>query len=254
MFANVPTTVTLEDIAAAAGEGGVTELQLNRNRRDEEEERNETLNKRLNIGDDVDRNASKRRRRIEIPRIPKKDNLRNKNNSKEEDRTGTTPPLDDGAMDMNKMTMTGPDKKMSKESYLNNFCAGGIEIISTDNNLIRMQNGKDARAGQGSGVEDSMQPLITTTSVNGNEEQRNGEHLPLLGSMADNGTATGTYGGSPVHQGDQEEQMQQRTEIKSIADLVSGKMKFLSEGRPAVSGVQAMAIQLEVSEFVLWFV
>lgn len=246
MFANVPTTVTLEDIAAAAGEGGVTETQINRKRRDDEEERNETLNKRINIGQDVDRNASKRRRRIEIPRVPKKENLRNKNISKEEDRTSTTPPLDDGAVDMNKVTMTGQDKKMSKESYLNNFCAGGIEIISTDNNLIRMQNGKDTSAG----VEDSMQPLITTTSVNGNEEQRNGAHLAVSGSMADNGTATGSHCGSPADQVDPEEQMQQRTEIKSIADLVSGKMKFLSEGRPAVSGVQAMAIQLEVSKVV----
>lgn len=34
--------------------------------------------------------------------------------------------------------------------------------------------------------------------------------------------------------------------IKSMTELVSGKIKFLSEGRPAVSGVQAMAIQLEV--------
>lgn len=35
--------------------------------------------------------------------------------------------------------------------------------------------------------------------------------------------------------------------IGSMSELVAEKIKFLSEGRPAVTGVQAMAIQLEVS-------
>lgn len=245
LFANVTTTVTLEDIAALAGAADPPECRHLLGQED-------SLNGAAVDNDDDDKMetrdnfviASKRRRRIEIPKIPTK---RKNTHTKEQQADLNTMALSSHGMNA---TPIGPDDKMTvaKEVYLNNFRAGGTEFMDK-----HKANAKEEEVGSGgqwttrNAGGDDASPQILLLKSNGSGEQNGGSGH---GSMAGN-----CSGGSSVNRIELEEEkqrQQQGTDIKSIADLVSGKMKFLSEGRPAVSGVQAMAIQLEVS-LTLWF-
>lgn len=203
LFANVTT------IAAAAGEC----LQVGEE--DDDMDRTQVVDEKqphiLNGNADDFVIASKRRRRIEIPRIPKNG-------------------ADAYAMDGQNATAIGIEKGnigiiesssdragvsgKRKESYLNNFCAGGVEFTketnseqSTESGVLKSEN-----------CLANALPEVTNGGLVEEQEKNPKTSLHL-----------------------------QKEQIKPIAELVAGKIKFLSEGRPAVSGVQVMAIQYEVS-------
>lgn len=210
------TTVTLEDIAAAAG-GGEFYTTDDRGKRktavqnalvDEEGVAERAEDHPMNCGnaEDFVIASKKRKRRIEIPRIPRVTQEMDLADSGSASTTAS-----------NAKTMVGGDKKCAKDSYLNTFCAGGMAF-----------------------------------SANGEQDQMNGNELNSFDVPRQ--VCEGTAGEEETGREEltqkmipEQQQKEHRKEIKSTADLVGGKIKFLSEGRPAVSGVQVMAIQLEVS-------
>lgn len=195
LFANVPTTVTVEDIAAAAGESSSSF--------DRKDDRVDEVGQSCGNAEDFVM-ASKRKRRIEIPRSQQSAQIA------QEGRAAAAAPS------TNSTTMNPAEK----DSYLKRFCAGGVEFVAKERN-----NGGDhteRQADEGGAQKcGSASPSI---NCNGREEQASIEDNP----------------------DDPKEDQHNRREVKSVAELVGGKMRFLSEGRPAVSGVQAMAIEFEV--------
>ena len=256
LFANTTTTLTLADITAAAHASGGRLGQS-------------TISHGEEGGEDVDGDvrkrtihhpngnaqdfvvASKRRRRIEIPRIAKKNGRGEGWNAAERM----------GAGGMDKVTANGSSSSSASASY-NNFCAGGLEFTDKQQSQHPENGGEKAdkdeelqRHGGESATQSNDSDLrgaggAGSRSTDGNDigsdrrDEKPGESTashPKVVRLA----ASGIYKEDARQEVD--EQPQIRRDIKSIADLVGGKMKFLSEGRPPVSGVQAMAIQLEVS-------
>lgn len=203
LFANVPTTVTLEDLAAAAGENS------NLGRKDDSREDEVGKSWSGNAEDFVI--ASKRKRRIEIPR----------SQSAQVALERTAPAA---APTPNSMNMNATEK----DSYLKSFCAGGVEFVAKKRN-----NGADYTDEDGAQKCGGASLLI---NCNGREEQGSREEKEE----------------SEAH--NPKEDQNNRREVLSVSELVGGKIGFLSEGRPAVSGVQAMAIEFEVGcvLFCLW--
>lgn len=213
LFANVTTTVTVEDIDAAAGGtrwGSQAAAVIT-----DGDGRQEAMNGEGRNGNAEDFVvASKRRRRIEIPRITQA-----KNTTKPEEQLQHPDEIVAVACAVN-AGLIGLDKSQAS-MYANNFRAGGVEF-----------NDKPESRGA-EPEEESVGDSLKNNTANAAAAAR-------CEKCAAPTVKTGT-------KSEEEQETQERMAIKSIADLVGGKMKFLSDGRPAVSGVQTMAIQLEVS-------
>lgn len=223
----------MEDIAAAAGE--CRDQKENRNGADvDDESEGPGSGSGSNSRRRTDRNgnaedcviASKRRRRIEIPRIPVKKAIAAEEPTITPDLTTTT-----------SATRGTGEISMAKEYlYLNSFCAGPVEFVGHQGSDEDTDGGQQSQQKNGLNCGGDASPPINCSS-SGRRNDKNGTRgLQVSAEENHDQQQESREDGGQV----------QRVEIKSIADLVGGKMKFLSEGRPAVSGVQAMAIQLEV--------
>lgn len=232
LFANVPTTVTVDEIEEAAATATGTRCVSECDRKlsmhaagsvDGISGGRMHSDRNGNAADLVV--ATKRKRRIEIPRIAEKNRPPLKgqpqNTSEESVIVGKT-------MDTE---IAGPDKMAtgSQASYLNNFRAGGIEFIDEE----RMRQNVES---EGMTAGDDVNALASNKRhCNGGPE---GGGSPTTTKTVDSATDGGQL--------DDAQKNLDHGDIKRTADLVTGKMRFLSEGRPSVSGVQVMAIQLEV--------
>lgn len=223
------TTVTVEDIdAAAAGPRGDNPRWGSQAAAmaTEGDHRQEAMNGDGNEERDGNAEdfviASKRRRRIEIPRMAVA-----KNTTKCEEQLKQNQDEIVGVASAENVGLIGSEKKQASQ-YANNFRSGGVEFIDNP---------------ESSGVEPAE--ASGGDSSKNNKSNAAGTEEKCAATTVKNGIKS---------EDEQEGETQERRAIKSIADLVGGKMKFLSEGRPAVSGVQTMAIQLEVSAREWWVI
>lgn len=200
--------MTVEDIEALSGHSSKVDAE------EEEAISSDTFQRGEGTAEDFTI-SSKRRRRIEIPRQEQK----NQRNSAE----------------------VKTDGRRMNLLYKNNFRSGGVEFAGNVKETEETKKKKRMKNGETDSKEDEDEEDVQEVkSSDALRAKENG-----FKTTAKDKEETAALEKENEEEENVEEEKRRRN-IKSIADLVNGKIKFLSEGRPPVSGVQAMAIQLEV--------